>query len=425
MYFIENFKGFSTSEIDLFQPLTVLIGANGSGKSNLIEAIELLGFLAQGGLLYEVTDINKEGKQEIRGGLQNCPRYGHSFFTLGVSSKIIFQEKEYSFTYRLSIAKEPLRIIDESLYLNDTLYFEVVPKKSDIHHIKIRYHNFSNLEKSYKSSTESSATQSFLSQYKNLAVKNRKFKESSEIISLIIKHLQNSFTFDPNPKLMRAYERIGNMILAKNGSNLSAVLYGLSQGTQEQQQSLKRILNWIQQVPNECYEDFQFVTVSELNDVLFALREVETHRLSDARLLSDGTLRCLAILTALETIPEHSRLIVEEFDNGVHPSRVDILLKATQDCIERRKLNVLITTHNPATLNALKSSQLEGVVNCVYQAKEQATTLVPLSELSYYFEFTDHAKLGDLVTRSFLEKYLATNFAEDRKKEALEWLNHL
>ena len=43
--------------------------------------------------------------------------------------------------------------------------------------------------------------------------------------------------------------------------------------------------------------------------------------LVDARLLSDGTLRMLAVVTALETVPTGSRIIIEEFDNGLHPSR--------------------------------------------------------------------------------------------------------
>ena len=44
-------------------------------------------------------------------------------------------------------------------------------------------------------------------------------------------HLQASFVFDPDPKLMRSYERVGDTILKRNGSNLSAVLYGLSTET--------------------------------------------------------------------------------------------------------------------------------------------------------------------------------------------------
>ncbi|NOQ37177.1 MAG: AAA family ATPase, partial [Methylococcaceae bacterium] len=41
MHTFKNFKNFSDVEIDLSKPMTLLIGRNGSGKSNLIEGVEL------------------------------------------------------------------------------------------------------------------------------------------------------------------------------------------------------------------------------------------------------------------------------------------------------------------------------------------------------------------------------------------------
>ena len=69
--------------------------------------------------------------------------------------------------------------------------------------------------------------------------------------------------------------------------------------------------------------------------------------LIDARLLSDGTLRMLAVVTALETVPARSRIIIEEFDNGLHPSRARLLVQKLDEAGKRRRLNVLVTTRNP------------------------------------------------------------------------------
>ena len=135
-------------------------------------------------------------------------------------------------------------------------------------------------------------------------------------------YLQASFVFDPNPKLMRGYERIGNSVLSKNGANLSAVLYALSVGDESQQASLARLLSRIRQLPDEPYEEFDF-TETNLGDVIFGLRD-KTGYTADARSLSDGTLRTLAILTAMETVQKKSRVVVEEFDNGLHPSRTNL-----------------------------------------------------------------------------------------------------
>jgi hypothetical protein len=104
---------------------------------------------------------------------------------------------------------------------------------------------------------------------------------------------------------------------------------------------------------------------------------------------------------------------------------VGILLKAIEACCERRGLNVLVTTHNPAALNELNQKQLEGVVICVYDDAEKAVKLIPLTDLPRYVELMERGKLGDLVTRRILEEYLSPDFEENRKKEVLEWLNNL
>ncbi len=425
MHSFWNFKGFSEVSIDLFKPLTVLIGPNGSGKSNLIEAVELLSFLAQGGSLYEITDINKESKQEIRGGLQACPYFGGSNFSLGFSGQISFDGKSNPFSYTLTIDTKPLRIVYESLHLGKKMFFEVVPAESNQHNLRVRYNNFALGGR--KPHGDASPMQSLLSQYRTFALRNQKRTASEGVVNGIANYLQASFIFDPNPKLMRDYERIGmgNQVLTKNGSNLSAVLYELSRGDRENLERLNRILNWIQQIPNEPYQTFEFITVPQLNDVIFSLREKNTDYLNSAGILSDGTLRCLAVLTALETSARGSRVIIEEFDNGLHPSRVGILLKAIEECCERRELNVLVTTHNPASLNGLSPKQLEGVVSCVYDDTKHAFKLIPLTELPRYVEFMERGKLGDLVTRRILEEYLAPDFEEKRKKEVLEWLGSI
>jgi len=69
--------------------------------------------------------------------------------------------------------------------------------------------------------------------------------------------------------------------------------------------------------------------------------------------MSDGTLRFLAIVTALLTRPEGSLLVVEEIDNGLHPSRADLLLQVLREVGGARQIDVLVTTHNPALLDAL------------------------------------------------------------------------
>ena len=133
-------------------------------------------------------------------------------------------------------------------------------------------------------------------------------------------------------------------------------------------QSCKRITETIRQIPEEPFSAIDFVETS-LGDVMagFVPENGEGTNggvLIDARLLSDGTLRMLAVVTALETVPARSRIIIEEFDNGLHPSRARLLVQKLDEAAKRRQLNVLVTTHNPAFMDALDESQMNNALLC-------------------------------------------------------------
>jgi len=53
--------------------------------------------------------------------------------------------------------------------------------------------------------------------------------------------------------------------------------------------------------------------------------------LRDGAVLSDGTLRALAIAAAVLSVTEGSLVVIEEIDNGVHPSRAKLLLDTLYD----------------------------------------------------------------------------------------------
>ncbi len=427
MHTFEDFKGFAYAELDLFKPLTVLIGPNGSGKTNVIEGIELLSFLAHGRPLHEVVDVGRgaAGALEIRGGLQSCARRGRDIFRLGLSARIKFDGRLTRFKYMIGIQAHPNpRIVNEHLSVDDVLVFESLDAgdSSVSGDIRVRYNNFARGGK--KPIVSVTASRSVLSQYSDFAERCKKRPQCEKLARGLMKYLRGSFVFDPHPSQMRAYERQGSKTLTRNGANLSAVLYALKHGDAQDNAKLERILEWIRELPEEPYGNFTFVETPTY-EVLFGLTEGENGTTIDARLLSDGTLRCLAVLTALETVEEGSRVVIEEFDNGLHPSRLRILTEALASCCERRSLNVLVTTHNPATLDALQVDQLESVEMCVWDKQEQAFDLVRLADLPQYPEVIESGRLGDLVSRRVIERYLAPGFEEERKREALQWLENL
>ena len=216
--------------------------------------------------------------------------------------------------------------------------------------------------------------------------------------------------------------------LFKNGMNLSAVLLALQKGDQEQQSVLGRITEFIRQIPEEPLARIDFVE-TPLGDVMAGFVRMANgntdERLIEARLLSDGTLRTLAIVTALETVPVGSRIVVEEFDNGVHPSRASLMVKAFGETADRRHLNVVLTTHNPAFMDALDESHMDSVLVSHHDSAASGFTVTSLADLDLSKTLHLQGGLGDFVTRGALESHLSPNYEDDRKQDMRQWLESL
>jgi len=424
MYRIINFKNISDGAIHLFRPVTVLIGSNGSGKTNTIEAIELLANLVHGRPLHNISDIGaNQGAFQIRGGLQACAGPASSAFTLGFSFSLhAVPDKTCLYSITVNTVPTP-HVYSESLLYGTETYISTTPSGTpDI--LNVTYNNFTRGPNPH---TQLSSDRAILSRYEDILTglsQSQKRSEAKAFVTSIRQHLLYSFVFDPNPKAMRVAERVGQELLLRDASNLASILYRLYKGSDEDKSTLKRILARIREIPDEPFTDFVF-SESKFFDVTFGLHNEETDTNIVSHLLSDGTLRCLAILTALETVPINSRIVIEEFDNGLHPSRIKILTEAVWETCSRRGLNALVTTHNPATLDALTQDQLQDVVICFWDKEKKGSRLLPLMEIPSADILLERGQLGNLVTKRILEQHLSPHFDEERQKKMQEWLEAL
>jgi len=424
VYRFVDFKSFADAELDLERPLTLLIGKNGSGKSNAIEGVELLAELAQGRLLHEISDIGRGGAFEVRGGLVGCVREGKEVARLSYRTTVRVPDRALDLEYDVALrAKPEPRIASERLTIGGRIAFATEEGSESLKSgaLTVRYASFTQPGTHKKG--KFAADRSFLSRYASFG-SNEAVPEGNRFVEAVHAFLPVPFVFDPVPRSMRQYERMGARQLARSGANLSAVLYALSRGTKDDKATLTRILSWIKQLPEEPYHSFAFVTTA-LEDVMFGLKQRRGGPITDARVLSDGTLRCLAVLTAVETAPKDSDVIIEELDNGLHPSRTAIVLGAIRDGSKRRNIHILCTTHNPATLDGLTPEQLKGVVVAFWDKQLGASRLVPLLSLPRSDVLLAHGHLGDLVTRRVIEQYLMPDFEEHAQEDMKAWLKAL
>ena len=127
--------------------------------------------------------------------------------------------------------------------------------------LEVQYNNFAPGPNPRRSL---SATSSILSRYDEVVADSKtassNLRSAKRAVAGVRNYLRASYIFDPVAKFMRNYERAGHQpVLLRNGSNLSAVLFALSEGGPEQNATLERITQTIRQIPEEPFQSIGFV----------------------------------------------------------------------------------------------------------------------------------------------------------------------
>jgi len=432
---IENFKSYKKAELKL-APLTVMVGANASGKSNALEAIRFLSWMAQGqklsALQYEINQNNAA----IRGQIKDVFNRKDEPFTLScrMSESAFHLDWEVQISLELRSGKE-LHIAHEVFNSNQdqVLYETTAPTRNLATDITVTYKKFKQGKKPLTICSDQLPifTQMSIPGKIKLDYKDAAFKIGRETRMTEAK-LKRILFLDPSPQAMRGYSFISETALQGNGSNISAVLYNLVNPKEHvllsQEGSQKEaILDFIKSLPEQDISDIGFLE-GPRGEVMVTLTETfgNVNRRMDAGVLSDGTLRVLAIAAALLSAEENSIVIIEEIDNGVHPSRAKLLLNQINEIALERRLRIVLSTHNPALMDALPSDVIPNVVFCYRDKEDGSSRLVSLKDVPDYPELIAQGSLGDLVTEGLLSRFVKDYEGPEAKKEkALNWLESI
>lgn len=421
---LNNFKSFQDEAVlPLGGALTVLIGANAAGKSNVLEALRLLSWLASGNKLGAIQrEVNRADKV-VRGRVPDLFRRGELRFALGC--QVHDAAGDSSLSMALELRGDDLHIVAEHM---DTgagvpLYDMDQPSQGELAtEAGVAYNNFSKGgNKPHIKVTDQMAVFAQLDSPASFHANHRKAQqEIPKVCKAYQALLSNVLFLDPVPARMRDFSFLADKRLGGDGANLSSVLYQLwCEG-----ELRGELLSFIQSLPEQDITGLDFLK-GPRGDVMVQLIETfsGTPRRFEAALLSDGTLRVLAIAAAMLSAPEGSLVVIEEIDNGVHPSRARHLLERIQAVAERRHLRVLLSTHNPAMLDALPDKAVPDVVFCYRDTRSGDSRLVRLGSLPDAPELFIQDSLGHLMTSGALDRFVKTHPGpEARKQQARAWL---
>jgi Fe-S cluster assembly ATPase SufC len=330
------------------------------------------------------------------------------------------------FEIKVRVDDDGMRIMYERISdptSNVPLYSLDEPAASFSHEVTVRYNNFA--RGGIKPQIPCSDQQAIFTQLETPARFSTKTaqRQIPQVVGHYRKALEDILFMDPSPRAMRSYSFIVEKNLKDDGANLSSVLYDLC----EEQGRGEQVLDFIRALPEQDIRGIEFLKTPR-NEVMVVLEEsfAGAHRPCDAGLLSDGTLRVLAIAAALLSAREGALVIVEEIDNGVHPTRARMLLTNIQRVAQERGIRVLLTTHNPALLDALPRSAVPDVVCCYRDPQEGDSRLMRLAEVRDYPELVAQGPLGQLMTRGIIDRYLKDRRTDaDRRAQARDWLDQL
>lgn len=424
---LTQFKSFQLAALPLSE-LTLLIGKNGSGKSNAIDGLTALARLAEGDEIRDALDGSRSDSEPIRGGAEGCAPYGRDEFELGCQVSV--GERRYSLDVvvrvrpEVRIVWERLRAVSGVEYRNksldgrDLLVTDVTDDgRSDL--VGRWYNGKRGIDPGVIFAGNRLLTTQVPTRIPADTEAGRIVHDAAGVVRAA---LRSVFILDPVPHLMRQYVNARDSELRRNAENLSAAVEAVRQRSDEDFGELENLLR---AMPDRPFQNISMAR-SSLGDVLVALAETDPRTgrgyTVPARLMSDGMLRFLAIGTALLSAPlvdekasaasddmGQRLLVIEEVENGLHPEMAARVVSLVRRQSEKRRIRTLVTTHSPALLDALDGEDHRGVIVCDRNPDSGASRLTRLIDLPGYATVMARGTLGDVVGNGLL-----TQAAEER-----------
>ena len=396
-----NWKSYEDSTLYI-DPLTILIGMNSSGKSNAIDALIFLSRISSGvGIFQAISgDI---AMSALRGGADWVCRENTNQFSLEVLME--YDNMEYEYSIKVEVGNTKALIVDEKLNQRCSN-----TKTSRLFYTSLRDEKLLNIptyfwtgKQGKGQNFELNRNTSILFQSKSLQLRKKEIIEITQNLSQI---LAGIFVLDPIPNHMRDYSQLSEK-LKTDGSNIAGVLAALD--SEKKKEIENKLTSYLKEIPEKDIEKVWAERIGKFNtDAMLYCKEgwkEDSECIVDARGMSDGTLRFLAIVVAMLTNDTNKLIVVEEVDNGLHPSRAKVLLNMLKELGKERNIDVVITTHNPALLDAAGTTMIP-FITIAHRGNKGQSELTLLEDISELPKLISIGNIGELATNGKIESAL-------------------
>ena len=339
---IKGFKSIKELQLPL-KPINILIGANGSGKSNFLSFFELL---------QNIYRKNLQGYVALNGGVDKF-LYNGSKVTQEIEGKLTFSANSYSFTLKkgennLTFSKEILSYYDNNYEVSNFstetyLHSSGMPRAEYIKNYleEVRKYHFHDTGK------------------------NAPFHKTSNI--------KTDFLY-----------------LYSDGSNIAALLYKIKQ-------EKPKTYNWILQTIQSIAPYFlDFVLNPNENGYIELLwRNKFSEQLYNTYNFSDGTLRFIALTTLLLQPKLPQTIIIDEPELGLHPFAIAKLAGLIKSA-SQRGCQIIVATQSVELINYFTP---EDIITVDYKNGESVFERLDEASLAIWLE---DFSLGELWKGNFI-----------------------
>ena len=338
--YIDNFKSLVDFTLPCYS-LTCLIGINNSGKSSILQAIDLLASVSKGQVRDWLASREwqaKDIKSQLKKGRQH---------TIGFRLRFILDNERFSWegTFNLN-----------SLSCSAETFSRLDGEEPTL--LKVDNNAYTLLENA-KRSIDFEYEGSILS-----SLKEQLFNPELRQIKQFLCSLKSLELL--NPLLLRKRARSAENDLGLGGEKLSAFLYSLPPEKRskihQQMGSLFGAFNGYHVRAKRS--GWKELWISE------TFRETFPEVSTEARHVSDGFLRILALFSQLQT--DNSVLLFDEIEDGLNHEVMEFLM----DEIVNSSQQVFFTTHSPMILNFLEDDVARKAVMLVFRDKSSGKTQV-------------------------------------------------
>ena len=338
---IKNYRMFRHVTLRDLQPMTVVIGANGTGKTTLLDIFTFL----QDALLQNVSAAVAK-----RGGFgQLISRGEHGPIEITVKFR---NDKRYLVTYKLQVVERE----GHAIVAAELLKYRRGPHGKPWHFLDFKEGKGDAItnESAYVDDvTEAKRQEYTLEDSSILAIKGLgqfdQFKIASMFRSLIEKWYISDFHIE-DARILPDTGYAEN--LSKRGDNIAQVTHYLCDrhpnAFSQVLQAMRQRVPGVKQVTAHSTEDGRLV---------LRFQDGNFDEPFNARFVSDGTIKMFAYLTLIHSPNIHPILAIEEPENYLYPKLIPELVDEFQQYANEGG-QVFITTHSPDFLNEVELKEI-------------------------------------------------------------------